>query len=426
MSDLVSQRSASQLFRDWWAEHLWAALPARLREPSLRTRRPARVALAGDRYWPEGAAASEGRALTTAPAGAEVVLLLGEDNGFRRTVTLPISVHHAVKSVLAHDLDRLTPLRANDLYHDARVIERDWQRSTCTALLVAVPRARVKQQIEAIEARGLAVRRVVLSDADLALGIDLSPPERKIDSPTARGRWLTVVLALLCLLLLAAIATFPIWQARERVIALQAQEGQLRIEAERVSVLQRQVEKQLAEYNFLLARKHSQPLLVQVLEDLSKRLPDDTWVQTLEVKSNPQTKAREVIIQGETGSGARLLSILQESPLLKEPAMKAAMTRLAPNAERFHLGGELVQAQLPDKIRPTEAASALTVAVPVAPAQAAGAPTAGPSRSGDGKVGDAKGGESKPPERPAEKGTSTSGAASQSPGAPISPGGAKP
>lgn len=387
MSDSSLRPGQGRLFLDWWVEHLGRGLPAALAADRRGAVRSARVSVTQDRYWAAGAKDAEGRPLSAAPASGAVALLLDDANGFRRRVTLPIAVHRSVRQVLSHDLDRLTPLRANDLYFDAHVVSRDWKAGTCVAELVAAPRARVKQQIEAVETRGLTVERVVLRADDLATEVNLLPAEARVDAGRRRGRIVTGALLIACLVLAVALAAFPVWQARERVIALQAAEAHARIDAEQTSVLQRQVEKQLGEYNFLLQRKHSTPLVAQLLDDLTKRLPDDTWVQTLEIKSNPQTKAREVIVQGETGSGARIVQIVQESPLIKEPALKAAMTRLAPNAERFHIGGELALAELPEKVKPTEATSAVTV--PLAPAPAAGAPTATKvpeTKAGEGKA----------------------------------------
>jgi hypothetical protein len=109
-----------------------------------------------------------------------------------------------------------------------------------------------------------------------------------------------------------------------------------------------------------------------LLDDLSKRLPDDTWAQSIEIRSVPNQKAKEVVIQGETGSGGKILQLVQESPMIKDPAFKATMTRVAANAERFHIAGEMVAAELPKSLVLTDSAAIITV--PVSPAPVAGAP----------------------------------------------------
>ena len=114
--------------------------------------------------------------------------------------------------------------------------------------------------------------------------------------------------------------------------------------------------------------------MVQLLDDLSKRLPDDTWAQSIEIRTIPTQKTKEVVLQGETGSGGKILQIVQESPLIKDPAFKATMTRVAPNAERFHIAGEIIAAELPKALLLTDATAVITV--PVSPSAPAGAPTA--------------------------------------------------
>lgn len=386
MSDISDNLSRGQLFWDWWKAHLAELLPAAWRTPSDRQRRPARASVAAERYWAPGVnGADAGKPLTAAPSSGKVALLLSDDNGLRRRVTLPLSVHRSTRAVLTHEIDRLTPLRASDLYFDTVVTARDWAAGTCSVELIAAPRDRVRQQIEALESRGLTVDRVVLNNDDLATSVNLLPPERQqADAASGRGPWLTYALGALCLALAIALAAFPVWQARERVIVAQAAEAQAKIDAEQTSILHRQVEKQLGEYNFLLQRKHATPLVVQLLDDLTRRLPDDTWVQTMEIKHNVTNKTRDITMQGETGSGGKLMQMLQESPLLKEPAPKAAMTRVAPNAERFHVGAEVMAAQLPERMLPVDATGAVTV--PIAPAAPAGAPTSARTPTADAKT----------------------------------------
>jgi hypothetical protein len=177
---------------------------------------------------------------------------------------------------------------------------------------------------------------------------------------------------------------YPIFKKRQQVIALMPIESSARTDAEAASIVQRQLDKLVTEYNHLLKRKHASPIAVQVLEDMGKRLPDDTWAQTFEIKpvANAPTgqHPREVIVQGETGSGGKLLQLVQESTLLKDPVLKAAMTRVSPTAERFHFAGELVAVAAPPGLVLSDSTTLLGTPMQVTPNSAAGAPaTATPS-----------------------------------------------
>ena len=219
--------------------------------------------------------------------------------------------------------------------------------------------------------------RLVLAPADIDSSLNLlTASQVEADAPS-RYVWLNSALLALCVALAIALIAFPLWQMRQRAIDLLPVEATAKTDAEAASVLQKQLEKQIGEYNLPLARKHGAPLVIQVIEDLTKRLPDDTWATSFEIKSTPTLKTREVIVQGETGSGGKILQLFQESPLLKDPVLKAAMVRMTnPSSERFHIAGELVAAELPKSLLLSDASAVMTVpGVSVVPAAPAGAPS---------------------------------------------------
>ena len=387
MADLNATQSVAgqqwSQFLGWWKQQLWECIPAGWRAKTIQARRPAMWAPVTDQVWAPGASAMESQTFTRsalAQRGGSVALVAGDANGFRRVVELPIAVAGRLQQVLGFELDRLTPLRASDLYYDFRVLDRNAATGVCRVEVVAVPRARVAPWLADAQLKNLEVTRLIMSPTDVDSSLNLlTSSQTEADAPS-RYRWVNTALVALCALLALALAAFPLWQMRQRVLELQPVEASAKTDAEAASILQRQLEKQIGEYNLPLARKHGSPLVVQIIEDLTKRLPDDTWAQSLEIKTSPnpndpKTKVREVIVQGETGSGGKILQLFQESPLLKDPVFKATMTRVAPNAERFHVSGELVAAELPKSLLLSDASAIMTVpGVTVVPAAPAGSP----------------------------------------------------
>ena len=390
MADVgLSQSAASQQwsqFVGWWKQQLWECIPAGWRARSIQARRPAMWAPATDQVWAPGASTLDSQMFTRsalAQRGGQATLVAGDSNGFRRIVELPVAVSGRLQQVLSFELDRLTPLRASDLYYDFRVLDRNAAAGNCRVEVVAVPRARVAPWLADAQQRNVEVTRLLLSPTDVDSSLNLLAATQVVAAPS-RYRWLNTALLALCALLAIALVAFPLWQMRQQVIDLQPVEASAKAEAQAASILQTQLEKQIGEYNLPLARKHGAPLVVQVIDDLTKRLPDDTWAQSFEIKSTPnpkdqKDKVREVIVQGETGSGGKILQMFQESPLLKDPVFKATMTRVAANAERFHIAGELVAAEMPKSLLLSDPSAVMTVSggsvVPVAPAAPAGAPT---------------------------------------------------
>jgi len=387
MADLKATQSAAGQqwgqFLRWWKQQLWECIPALWRATTIQARRPAMWAPVTGQVWAPGASLQESQTFARsalAQRGGSVALVAGDGNGFRRVVELPIAVAGRVQQVLSFELDRLTPLRAADLYYGFRVLDRDAAAGKCRVEVVAIPRARVAPWLADAQLKSIEVTRLILASTDVDSSLNLlTASQTEADLPS-RYRWVNTVLTALCVLLAVALAAFPLWQMRQQVIDLIPVEATVKTDAEAASILQRQLEKQIGEYNLPLARKHGSPLVVQIIDDLTKRLPDDTWAQSFEVKTtpnqkDPKDKVREVIVQGETGSGGKILQLFQESPLLKDPVFKATMTRIAPNAERFHVSGELVAAELPKSLLLSDASAVMTVpSVTVVPSAPAGAP----------------------------------------------------
>jgi hypothetical protein len=76
---------------------------------------------------------------------------------------------------------------------------------------------------------------------------------------------------------------------------------------------------------------------------------------------------------------------VQESTLLKDPVLKAAMTRVSPTAERFHFAGELVAVAAPPGLALSDSSALLGTPMQVTPNSAAGAPATATSASSDAK-----------------------------------------
>ena len=83
-------------------------------------------------------------------------------------------------------------------------------------------------------------------------------------------------------------------------------------------------------------RRTQQPLLVAVLEDLSKRLADDTHLQRFEVRQG------QLRLYGISAAASELIGQLEASPLLADVRFEASITRDASTGgERFSITARL-------------------------------------------------------------------------------------
>ena len=231
------QSAASQQWGQllvWWKQQLWECIPESWRAKSIQARRPAMWAPVTDQVWAPGASAMESQTFTRsalAQRGGSVALVAGDANGFRRVVELPIAVAGRLQQVLGFELDRLTPLRASDLYYDFRVLDRNATTGICRVEVVAVPRSRVAPWLADAQLKNLDVTRLILSPTDVDSSLNLlTSSQTEADAPS-RYRWVNTALIALCALLALALAAFPLWQMRQRVLELQPIEASAKTDA---------------------------------------------------------------------------------------------------------------------------------------------------------------------------------------------------
>jgi general secretion pathway protein L len=333
---------------------------------------------------------------------AGIVVTLPAAQVLRKTLTLPTAVEQDLRQALAYDLDRHAPFKPDEMYFDAVVVGRDLQRKEISVDWAAALKAVVDQACLRAQSWGAAVVAVTPESPNSLLAssgamLNLLPIPLRPKASWARRMGTRIPLALTAAVTFAAVA-IPIWQKREVAIALMQSTDHARLQANASSVLQQQLEHSVVDYNFVLQRKHMFPATVQVIEDVTKLLPDDTWLTQFEIKTTARGKdhRREVLLRGESANAGRLITLLEESNLFEQAAPRSPTTKIQPGpGEIFELGAQLKPltpqhllsvvgepggAGLP-MTAPDPASSVLppTVGPAEDPAKAAGATTATPA-----------------------------------------------
>jgi general secretion pathway protein L len=307
-------------------------------------------------------------------------LCLDRDESLLRRVSLPLATEENLSQVLAFEMDRLSPFRAEEVYFGYRIASRDPAAGKVHVDLGVARRNLVDERVAKLRDWGASVQGVVLAD-DVVRSptpLDLLPEAQRGEREAGGTRRLQLGLAAAVLALLALVLVFPIWQKRETVIALMPLLVKAKAEAESTDTLARELERQVGDYNFLLSKKHaSQPVLAYI-EELSRLLPDTTWVQQLDVR--PVGKVREVQIAGETPSSSKLIEIFEQSATLRNAAPRGSVTRGSqPGTERFLIAAEARPRTMPEPLPATTASGAPASPPAPMPAPPASVPPANPA-----------------------------------------------
>jgi general secretion pathway protein L len=318
-----------------------------------------------------------------------VAIALPPRQVLRKQLVLPMAVEENLLRTLAYDLDRHTPFRPDQVYFDATVTGRDLVKKTIRVDWTAALKTVVDAARRQAEDWGVSVVSVVPGPASA------TPPRLNLLPEDARPRrtlwrqWQVWAPTALVASIALAVVLVPLIQKRGYAIALLRQTEAERVQAEAASGVRREVERLQTEFNYVLARKYSFPGTVQIIDDVTRVLPDDTWLTQFEVKTTVKGKEmqREVFLRGESGNGGKLISLLEDSKLVEQAALRSPTTKLQPGpGEIFDLGAQLKLTAAPafEQIGgPPPAAPAPAAPVPaVAPATGSEAPPAAPASGG--------------------------------------------
>ncbi len=345
------EKSGVAAFLTWWRSELLGALPPAWREwvsaqPPLLTLEPI---AAGWRLrrWRAGtidaevAATSEREALAQAVQGMQPesdeaqrqILLLPTERTLRRRLTLPLAAEEHLAQVLGFEIDRQTPFRADQIYFDHRIVKRDPVARNMVVEMLAVPRTVLDEALQALGPLPLDSADVAV--ADVPAGFNLLPADRRARRVDKRMR-INFILGVCAVALLALV----MWQSldlREKAIEdLSEEVAAARTLATQSAELKRQLRDAIEGANFLAKKKSEQAVNVEVLSEVTKLVPDDTWLERLSLVGT------QVQLQGQSSRADKLIGILTKSRCLHNPQFQGIIQPDgATGKERFNLAADL-------------------------------------------------------------------------------------
>jgi len=334
---------------------------------------------------------------SSAPGATRVIVALPPRQMLRKQLVLPLAVEENLLRTLTYDLDRHTPFRPDQVYFDATIVGRDMGRKTIRVDWAAALKTVVDGARRQAEDWGASVVAVLPGPASA------TPPRLNLLPEDARPRrmlwrqWQVWAPTALVASIALAVVLVPLIQKRGYAIALTQQTEAARVQAEAAAAVRREFERLQSDYNYALAKKYTYPGTVQIIDDVTRVLPDDTWLTQFEMKTTVKGKEmqRDVFLRGESANGSKLISVLEDSKLVEQAALRSPTTKLQPGpGEVFDLGAQLKVTALPTLevsaggpvLSPASAPAGPTVPSPAASAapsstSTAAAPTATPAAS---------------------------------------------
>jgi general secretion pathway protein L len=318
----------------WWIEGLWLGVPTRLR--AFFEQRPQIVVrLVADTAHVEFLDESRNNAAITsiafddpepavklgailaAAANADVTALLPRSIALARTLTLPAGAANALRDVLVHELDRLTPFPPNEIVFDYRIRERSNDKLVVDVVLAR--RDSLDAAVATLVRLGLRPTAATTADDASARCLDLLP-RRPLRLPFARIPVTPRIAAAAAAALLLALYV-PLWRYATLSEEYANEANAARNQAVAARAALEEQESALARTDFLATRRATYTAPIALLLDLTRELPEHTWLIRMQLTTN------EVLLQGESATAPELLQLVESMERLEGAQFQTPVAR---------------------------------------------------------------------------------------------------
>ncbi len=266
----------------------------------------------------------------------KVILCLPEDAILDRVIELPMAVESNLRQSIQYQLDQFTPFDASSVYFDHRISHRDAKSARLHVDLRVLPIQSVVDWTDRLQAIGIQAHVIdrLVPDADAQSvpareGFNLLPETKRPPYIYQRAQ-MNLRLAGLAVLVLVGLMGASVYLRERSVTRLDLQVAALRSEAQAVMALQRELGDALDAANFLAQKRAEAPVMVHVLDEVTRLLPNRMWLQQMQVRGD------ELTMMGYAEGSQALIELINDAPLLKDAAFRGRVT-IDPesNQERF-------------------------------------------------------------------------------------------
>src|SRR5690554_1374944 len=265
-------------------------------------------------------------------------LVLPAGAALRRPMRVPAAAGDRLRDVLGFEIDRQTPFTADEVRHDARVTGRR-SDGQLEVELVVVPRPVCDAAIARVGGAAAGLAGIDLADAaDEPLEVNLLPVASRHRRADPWRRW-NLALAALAVVAVASAMWMVLENRRAAADGFEQASLERIARAREASDQRREVADHIEGMQYLAGLRAERPTMVEILDELSRRLPDNSFLEKLSVEND------RLLLIGQSTEASALVRELGDSPLWRSPALAGALQQdPRSRRDRFTLTAELAVA----------------------------------------------------------------------------------
>lgn len=267
----------------------------------------------------------------------KIILVLSDIYILKKSFHFPIAAQSNLRESLGFELNRRTPFTIEEAYFDYIVIGSDKTSNNLQIGLLVAPRQHVDPLLKLLQEWDIHLDSLKpVSDYHDNLSVNLLPEEYR-NNFNQQTDHMTLFLASFVFLLFLVVLYLPITHQNQQLEKLEDEMLQNRNIASEVQQLKDQKQKMIEQISFLENKLKDTLNTVELLNEVTEIIPDDTWLTRLIIKNG------ELQIQGESSNASSLIQIVESSERFSGAEFKSPLTQnKGSRKDEFHLSARLI------------------------------------------------------------------------------------
>ncbi len=275
---------------------------------------------------------------------ADLILRLSKKYALQKELALPAAAKENLNQVVSYELSRYSPFKADQAYFAVKTLDTAANEPGQIRVMLIITAHHVLDTFfSEIKTFGMSPKIVDYEDfpndlSDYGSHYNLLPTELRGKNDRTAEIVHYALMGLASLLFLSALA-LPVWLESRTVDTLQSKTDIIEKEAKNIKALQAKLDSSIDNTKQLIDRKTEKPMVIEVLDTLSRLIKDDTWLAYAQYANG------QLQIQGESPAASTLISVLEASDYFANAKFVSPVTRdNVTKLERFQISVDVTKA----------------------------------------------------------------------------------
>jgi general secretion pathway protein L len=252
-----------------------------------------------------------------------------------RHLSLPAAVKPDIRQALAFEINRKTPFTEDQVYFDFEFIELN---NKLSIQLYIAPKEKVSSILERYQSLNFSFNAISTKNEKNSLANINFIDNDSNNNKRSKTNKLTTFLLLTATTLFVSLLYLPLYTQSQGLNVIETEISKKRKQAVQLQSLKKEKDVIFEQSHFLANKRAEQISTIEVINEVTRAIPNDTWLNRLVIKSGV------IQLQGESSNASSLLQVIESSDLFSNAEFRSPITKNnQTRKDRFNLSANITK-----------------------------------------------------------------------------------